>query len=135
MQLKQWDMSVGEYASKFEELRNYYTFFYHPNNKMECIQFKNGLRPELRKTLGILEILILLRVFISAYFWRILKKVKIINRDVSDLSQTKKRHNGGKSYNLPQQKSHLIDFLGNSSRHVNSYIRCLKYGQDHYVKD
>jgi len=30
MQLKQRNMSLGEYASKFEELQKYYTFFYHP---------------------------------------------------------------------------------------------------------
>jgi len=56
MQLKQGSMTVGEYASKFEELGKYSTFFYHPEEWMKCIKFENGLRDELRKTVGILEI-------------------------------------------------------------------------------
>ena len=56
MQLKQGSMTVGEYASKFEELEKYSTFFYHPKERMKCIKFGNGLRDELRKAVGILEI-------------------------------------------------------------------------------
>nr|KYP75970.1 hypothetical protein KK1_020184 [Cajanus cajan] len=55
MQLKQGNMSVGEYASKFEELRKYSAFFYHPDERMKCIKFEDGLRPELRKAVGILD--------------------------------------------------------------------------------
>ena len=35
MQLKQGSMTVGEYASKFEELEKYSTFFYHPKGNDE----------------------------------------------------------------------------------------------------
>ena len=58
IQLKQGSMCmpVGEYASKFAELGKYFTFFYHPKESMKCIKFENGLREELRKAIGILEI-------------------------------------------------------------------------------
>jgi len=56
MQLKHENMSVGEYASKFEELVKYSTFFYHPDERMKCIKFEDGLRPKLKKAVGILEI-------------------------------------------------------------------------------
>jgi len=56
MQLKQGSMIVGEYASKFEELGKYSTLFYHLEERMKCIKFENGLRDELRKEVGILEI-------------------------------------------------------------------------------
>ena len=56
MQLKQGSMIVREYASKFEELGKYFTIFYHLEERMKCIRFENGLKPELRKVVGILEI-------------------------------------------------------------------------------
>jgi len=37
MQLKQGSMSVGKYASKFEELGKYSTVFYHSDERMKCI--------------------------------------------------------------------------------------------------
>jgi len=49
MQLKQENMSMGEYASKFEKLRKYFTFFYHHDERMRCIKFEDGLRPKLKK--------------------------------------------------------------------------------------
>jgi len=48
-------MLAREYASKFEESEKYYTFFYHLDERMKCIKFTNGLRPKLRKAIGILE--------------------------------------------------------------------------------
>jgi len=47
MQLRQGSMTVWEYASKFEELGKYSTFFYHPEERMKCTKFENGFRPEL----------------------------------------------------------------------------------------
>jgi len=49
-------MSVGEYASKFEELGKYSTFLYQSDKRMKCIKFEDGLRPELKRAVGILEI-------------------------------------------------------------------------------
>jgi len=56
MQLKQGSMSVGEYASKFEELGKYSIFFYHLDERMKSIKFENGLRLEFRKAVRLLEI-------------------------------------------------------------------------------
>jgi len=49
-------MIVGEYTYQFEDLWKYSTFFYHPDEIMKCMKFENGLMPELRKVVGILEI-------------------------------------------------------------------------------
>ncbi|XP_058760653.1 uncharacterized protein LOC131634003 [Vicia villosa] len=51
MELKQGNMTVLEYASKFVELAKYYT---HYNNDeagefSKCIKFENGLRDEIKK--------------------------------------------------------------------------------------
>nr|KYP64294.1 hypothetical protein KK1_018886 [Cajanus cajan] len=54
MQSKQGNMTVGEYAFKFEELGKYFAFFYHLDERTKCIKFEDGLRPKLRKTVGIL---------------------------------------------------------------------------------
>jgi len=56
MELKQGNLLIGEYASKFEILGKYSTFFYHPDERMKYIKFEDGLRPELKKAVGILEI-------------------------------------------------------------------------------
>jgi len=56
MQLKQENMTVGEYAFKFEELGKYSIFFYHQEERMKCIKFEIGLTPELRKIVKVLEI-------------------------------------------------------------------------------
>lgn len=55
VQLKQESVTVGEYASRFGELGRYSTFFYHPEERMKCINFENGFRHELRKVVGIVE--------------------------------------------------------------------------------
>jgi len=75
--LKQGSMTVGEYASKFEELGKYSTFFYHPEERMKCIKFENGLRVELRKAVGILEVADFPRLSTSVDFWKILRTTKI----------------------------------------------------------
>ena len=57
LELKQENSSVGEYASKFEELvkfcPNYNTA---GSERSKCLKFVNGLRPEIRQGMGYQEI-------------------------------------------------------------------------------
>lgn len=39
----------------FKELGKYSTFFYHLNERMKCIEIEDGLRLELKNTIGILK--------------------------------------------------------------------------------
>nr|KYP51943.1 hypothetical protein KK1_026153 [Cajanus cajan]KYP55778.1 hypothetical protein KK1_002003 [Cajanus cajan] len=104
IQLKQGNMIVGEYAFKFEELGKYSALFYHPDERMKCIKFEDGLRPELRKAVGILEI---------SNFPILIHKCRFLegfdhnkdNRPKSFGPQfNKRRNNEGKPYDRPQWK-------------------------------
>nr|KYP32923.1 hypothetical protein KK1_046284 [Cajanus cajan] len=135
IQLKQGNMIVGEYASKFEELGKYSALFYHTDERMKCIKFEDGLRPELRKAVGILEI---------SDFPTLIHKCRFLegfdhNKDNRPKSFgphfNKKRNNEGKPYDRSQWKLQSSQFAGNSSRPMNNQAKCLKYGQGDYTKD
>ncbi|XP_073222506.1 uncharacterized protein [Cicer arietinum] len=50
-------MSVAEYAAKFEELSRYYSLYVgDTGEKSKCIKFEIGLRPEIKKQVGMQEI-------------------------------------------------------------------------------
>nr|KYP45643.1 hypothetical protein KK1_032812 [Cajanus cajan] len=133
MQLKQGNMTV--YASKFEELGKYSVFFYHPNERMKCIKFEDGLRPELRKLVGILEISDFPTLIHKCYFLEGFDHNKD-NRPKSFGPQFhKKRNNEEKLYDRPQWKPQSSQFAENSSRPMNNQVKCLKCGQVHYTKD
>ncbi|MCI95731.1 gag polyprotein-related, partial [Trifolium medium] len=57
IELKQGDMSVSEYAGKFEELCRFAPHY----NTVEaegdkCVKFENGLRPDIKQLIGFNEI-------------------------------------------------------------------------------
>ncbi|XP_058768803.1 uncharacterized protein LOC131642584, partial [Vicia villosa] len=51
LELKQGNMSVPKYASKFVELSKYYTHYYNDEARKlsKCIKFENGLRDEIKQ--------------------------------------------------------------------------------------
>jgi len=135
MQLKQGNVLVGEYASKFEELGKYSNFFYHPNDRMECIKFEDGLRPELKKVVGILEIF---------NFPTLIHKCRFI-KDMGNKHNSKPRnfgphinkkgYNQGKPYDRPQHRfSSNHNNSGNFKRRLENQIKCMKCGQDHHTR-
>nr|KYP51237.1 hypothetical protein KK1_026921 [Cajanus cajan] len=135
MQLKQGNMTVGEYASKFEELGKYSTFFYQPDERMKCIKFEDGLRPELRKAVGILEISDFPTLIHKCRFLEGFDHNKDNRPKFFGPQFNKKRNNEGKPYDRPQWKPQSSQFAGNSSRPMNNPAKCLKCGQGHYTKD
>uniref|UniRef100_A0A1S3DWK0 ATP-dependent RNA helicase glh-1-like n=1 Tax=Cicer arietinum TaxID=3827 RepID=A0A1S3DWK0_CICAR len=57
VKLEQGNMSVAEYAAKFEELSRYYPLYVgEAGEKSKCIKFEMGLRPESKKQVGMQEI-------------------------------------------------------------------------------
>jgi len=136
MQLKQGSMTIGEYASKFEELGKYSTFFYHPEERMKCIKIENGLRLELRKVVGILEIF---------YFPTLIHKCRFLE-DFENNQNNKPKYFGPqtnknkrkeeKPYNCPQWRSQSSQSAsGNCSGPIYNHIRCFKCRQGHHSKD
>ena len=50
LSLTQGNMSVGEYASKFEELSRYYTPYQNlVDDRTRCVKFINGLKPIIKE--------------------------------------------------------------------------------------
>nr|KYP38781.1 Transposon Ty3-I Gag-Pol polyprotein [Cajanus cajan] len=114
MQLKQGNMTVGEYASKFEELGKYSTFFYHPDERMKCIKFEDGLRPKLRKAVGILVI---------SDFPTLIHECRIL--EGFDHNKDNRPKSFGPQFNKKR----------NNEGKLNSQAKCLKCGKSHYTKD
>ncbi|XP_012567361.1 uncharacterized protein [Cicer arietinum] len=57
VKLEQGNMTVAEYAAKFEELSRYYPLYVgEAGEKSKCIKFEMGLRPEIKKQVGMQEI-------------------------------------------------------------------------------
>ncbi|XP_073223476.1 uncharacterized protein [Cicer arietinum] len=57
VKLEQGNMLVVEYAAKFEELSKYYALYVgEAGEKSKCIKFEMGLRPEIKKQVGMQEI-------------------------------------------------------------------------------
>ena len=57
LELKQGDMSVGDYTAKFNELLQYWPQYQDARNEEElCAQFENGLRVEIQETICYMEI-------------------------------------------------------------------------------
>nr|XP_027186625.1 uncharacterized protein LOC113784598 [Cicer arietinum] len=57
VKLEQGNMSVAEYAAKFKELSRYYPLYVgEAGEKSKCIKFEMGLRPEIKKQVGMQEI-------------------------------------------------------------------------------
>ena len=50
VELKQGNMSVGEYTSKFNDLLQYWPTYQQGGNEEDlCAQYENGLRPEIQE--------------------------------------------------------------------------------------
>ncbi|XP_073222549.1 uncharacterized protein [Cicer arietinum] len=108
VKLEQGNMSVAEYAAKFEELSKYYPLYVgEAGEKSKCIKFEMGLRPEIKKQVGMQEI---------RDFPTLVNKSRIYDEDSraekahyrNTRTMKDKRHmhhNRGKPYSFPPSKS------------------------------
>jgi len=129
MQLKQGSMTVGEYTSKFEELGKYSTFFYHLEERMKCIKFENGPKDELRKAVGILEIVDFPMLIYKCRFLEDFENNQKNKPKYFRPQTNKNRCNEGKPYNRLQWRSQSNQSSSrNSSIPAYNHIRCFKCG-------
>ena len=57
LELKQGNMSVPEYAAKFEELSRFCPYINAAHAEVsKCLKFENGLRPEIKQFIGYQQI-------------------------------------------------------------------------------
>ncbi|XP_057432009.1 uncharacterized protein LOC130724738 [Lotus japonicus] len=57
LELKQGNMTVGQYAAKFEELAQFHPSYRDAaNENSKCIKFENGLRPDIKAAIGYQQI-------------------------------------------------------------------------------
>ncbi|KAK2375585.1 cleavage and polyadenylation specificity factor subunit [Trifolium repens] len=57
MELKQGNLSVAEYAAKFEDLCRYSPHYNTVEAEVDkCVKFESGLRPDIKQLIGVLEI-------------------------------------------------------------------------------
>jgi len=128
-------MSVEEYASKFEELGKYSAFFYHPEKTIKCIKFKDGLRPKLKKAVGILEIFDFPTLIHKCRFIEDTENKHNSNPRNFGPHINKKGYNQGKPYDCPQQRfSSNHNNSRNFKRLLENQIKCMKCGQDHHTR-
>ncbi|XP_050920273.1 uncharacterized protein LOC127137909 [Lathyrus oleraceus] len=58
LELKQGNLSVTEYASRFVELVKFYPHYSEATNEfLKCIKFKSGLHPEMKQAIGYQQIM------------------------------------------------------------------------------
>ncbi|XP_027368274.1 uncharacterized protein LOC113874242 [Abrus precatorius] len=50
--LTQGQMSVGEYAAKFDELSKYCPYFAQADDRSRCSKFESGLRPDIKQAIS-----------------------------------------------------------------------------------
>jgi len=89
----------------FEELGKYSTFFYHPEERMKCIKFENGLRNELRKAVGILEIVDFPTLIHKCRFLEDFENNQNIKPKYFGPHTNKNKRIEGKPYNRPQWRT------------------------------
>ncbi|XP_057418898.1 uncharacterized protein LOC130713116 [Lotus japonicus] len=57
LELKQGNMTIGQYAAKFEELAQFHPSYRDAaNENSKCITFENGLRPDIKAAMGYQQI-------------------------------------------------------------------------------
>ncbi|XP_073219573.1 uncharacterized protein [Cicer arietinum] len=108
VKLEHGNMSVADYVAKFEELSRYYPLYVgEAGKKSKCSKFEMGLRPEIKKQVGMQEI---------RDFPTLVNKSRIYDEDsraekahYRNTGTTKDKrhmhHKRGKPYSFPPSKS------------------------------
>jgi len=102
LELKQGDMSVTKYASKFVELVKFYPHYTAETAEFsKCIKFENGLRAEIKRATGYQKI---------RQFSELLSSCRIYEEDtkahykIMNERKGKQQQSRGKPYSAPADK-------------------------------
>ncbi|XP_027927647.1 uncharacterized protein LOC114184538 [Vigna unguiculata] len=137
LELKQGNMSIGEYASKFHELMKYWP--YHQNNGEElCAHFENGLRADVRTTISIFQITDLSTLLSKCRIYESSLKRKDVDTRIGGPMRIDKKyqvHVNKKPYKRPNT-FHLGGTTNhNGNNNVNNDIKCYRCGGLHLRRD
>ncbi|XP_027941114.1 uncharacterized protein LOC114194909 [Vigna unguiculata] len=137
LELKQGNMSIGEYASKFHELMKYWP--HHQNNGEElCARFENGLRADVRTTVSIFQITDLSTLVSKCRIYESSLKRKDVDTRIGGPMRTDKKyqvHVNKKPYHRPNT-FHLGGTTNrNGNNNVNNDIKCYHCGGPHLRRD
>ncbi|XP_057443841.1 uncharacterized protein LOC130735996 [Lotus japonicus] len=131
LELKQGTMSVGQYATKFEELVQFHASYRDAaNENSKCIKFENGLRPDIKAAIGYQQI---------RNFYALVDKCRIYESDDKAKKEylrslgTQKNFKGGidKKNHLRRDcpSSQVVCFKCNQPGHIS--IECSGRRGDH----
>ncbi|KAK2427684.1 putative mitochondrial protein [Trifolium repens] len=124
MELKQGNLSVAEYATKFEDLCHFCPHY----NTIEaegdkCVKFESGLRPDLKQLVGILEI---------RNFANLVNKSNICDLDekakTSYYKEMNDKRGKGQDRGKPYDKRNKGKVGGSGERGKNDNDKCYKCG-------
>ncbi|XP_050907359.1 uncharacterized protein LOC127120836 [Lathyrus oleraceus] len=135
LELKQGNMSVADYASKFEELVQYCPHYNAADaEESKCVKFENGLRPEIKQGIGYQEI---------RRFPTLVNKCRIFDEDskartahYKSLSE-KKNKDRGSPYASPngKGKQKVVDEKKPSGGGSSIASKCFKCGEPGHRAD
>ena len=124
MELKQGNLSVAEYATKFEDLCRFCPHY----NTVEaegdkCVKFESGLRPDLKQLVGILEI---------RNFANLVNKSNICDLDgkakTSYYKEMNDKRGKGQDRGKPYDKKNKGKVGGSGEKGKNANDKCFKCG-------
>ncbi|XP_057443196.1 uncharacterized protein LOC130734935 [Lotus japonicus] len=136
LELKQGNMTIGQYAAKFEELAQFHPSYRDAaNENSKCIKFENGLRPDIKAAIGYQQI---------RNFYTLVDKCRIFENDDKQRKEylktlgPQKNFRGGIDKKKPFQKAFRSQ--SSSSSEKNKILRyqpqnpprCYNCGGNHY---
>ncbi|XP_057418907.1 uncharacterized protein LOC130713125 [Lotus japonicus] len=128
LELKQGNMTIGQYAAKFEELAQFHPSYRDAaNENSKCIKFENGLRPDIKAAIGYQQI---------RNFYTLVDKCCIFENDDKQRKEylktlgPQKNFRGGIDKKKPFQKAFRSQ--SSSSSEKNKILRCYNCGGNHY---
>ena len=136
LDLKQGNMSVGEYAAKFNELLQYWPQYQEARNEEDlCAQFENGLRPEIQQAVCYMQITDFNQLVMKCRIYEDKMKGKQVG-EYGELHGNQSFREGGtkrmRSYIDNKDESPLTG--SNKSRQKETGLKCYKCGGPHFKK-
>lgn len=135
LELKQHNMIMADYATKFEELSRFYPHYNGMETKgSKCVKFKSGVRPKIKQFISYQEI---------RHFSVLVKKCKIYDEDIRARSahykSASEKESGNQNYGKPymdsvdkgklksQQKA--VGGKETNGGEITSPLRCFRCGE------
>ncbi|XP_027357456.1 uncharacterized protein LOC113866856 [Abrus precatorius] len=145
LELKQGNITVGEYAAKFQELMKYWPHYQHDDGEENlCAQFKHGLRPYIRAAVSVFQLTDLPTLVSKSRIFEANSRGKTVDpRGVGPIRQDRRPprfsrglysgSNSSQSRGSSSQEKSSGSGSGSSSSRGS--LKCFKCGGPHMVSD